>query len=224
MVHFIWDPLRAEWKNMLVFLVYDQRTATLWQGFPPLSVQGVPAPYIISGNTLDELAQNIDERLARLAARTGGFRLDAGFSKNLKETVTRFNSFARAGSDLDFHRGDFDYDREWTTFPPTVPGTRWPPEGTKNYTMYPLSETGPYYAVILGAGTLDTNGGPLINHKAQVINTENKPIPGLYGAGDCIASPTANAYWGGGSTIGPAMTFGYIAGLNAAQEPVKDDN
>jgi 3-oxosteroid 1-dehydrogenase len=222
MMHFVWDPLRAEWKNMLMFMVYDRRTATLWQGFPPLPVQGTPAPHVIIGNTLDELAQNIDERLARLAARTGGFRLDTSFTENLKQTVARFNGFARAGIDSEFHRGDFDYDREWTTFPPTVPGTKWPPEDTKNYTMYPLGETGPYYAMILGAGTLDTNGGPIINHRAQVLDTENKPIPGLYGAGDCIASPTANAYWGGGSTIGPAMTFGYIASLNAAHEPVKE--
>ncbi|MCK9355886.1 MAG: FAD-dependent oxidoreductase [Dehalococcoidia bacterium] len=221
MTHFVWDPLRAEWTNMLVFMVYDQRTATLWQGFPPLPVQGTPAPHVISGNTLDELAQSIGARLAQLATRTGGFSLDAGFAANLKQTVGRFNSFASTGSDPDFHRGDFDYDREWTTFPPTVPGTKWPPEGARNYTMYPLSETGPYFAVILGAGTLDTNGGPIINRHAQVLNTEYKPIPGLYGAGDCIASPTANSYWGGGSTIGPALTFGYLAGMNAVPEPVK---
>jgi len=208
---------------MLIFMVYDQRTATLWQGFPPLPVQGVPAPYVISGDTLDQLSLNIDARLARLAAKTGGFRLDTGFAENLKQTVARFNGFARTGGDLDFHRGEFDYDREWTTFPPTIPGAKWPPEDTKNYTMYPLSDTGPYFAMILGAGTLDTNGGPVVNDKAQVLDTENKPISGLYGAGDCIASPTANAYWGGGSTIGPAMTFGYIAGLHAVQELIKED-
>jgi len=223
MTHFVWDPLRAEWRNMLIFMVYDQRTATLWQGFPPLPVQDMPAPYVISGNTLDQLSLNIDARLASLAAKTGGFRLDTSFAENLKQTVARFNGFARKGVDLDFHRGEFDYDREWTTFPPTIPGAKWPPEGTKNYTMYPLSDTGPYFAMILGAGTLDTNGGPVINDKAQVLHAENKPIAGLYGAGDCIASPTANAYWGGGSTIGPAITFGHIAGLNAVQELVKED-
>jgi hypothetical protein len=221
MIHFVWDPQRAEWKNMLVFLIYDQRTATLWQGFPPLPVQGIEAPYIISGNNFDELSKNIDDRLIQLSKHTGGFRLDSGFNQNLKKTVTRFNEFANSGIDLDFHRGNYNYDREWTTFPPTISGSEWPPKESKNYTMYPLNSEGPYYAIILGAGTLDTNGGPVINEKAQVLNTENVPITGLYGAGDCIASPTANAYWGAGSTIGPALTFGYIAGINATKELIK---
>ncbi len=221
MMHFVWDPQCAEWKNMLVFLIYDQRTATLWQGFPPIPVQGIEASYIISGNNFDELSKNIDSRLDLLSKHTGGFRLDSSFSQNLKKTVNRFNGFAKSGVDLDFHRGDYNYDREWTTFPPTIPNNQWPPKDSKNYTMYPLDSSGPYYAIILGAGTLDTNGGPVINEKAQVLNTENKPIPGLYGAGNCIASPTANAYWGGGSTIGPALTYGHIAGINATKESIK---
>lgn len=222
MTHFVWDPQRAEWTNMLTFMIYDERTATLWQGFPPLPVQGQPEPHVIDGNTLDELATNIATRLEQLKTKIGGFQLDSRFGENLKKTVARFNEFANAGVDADFHRGEYAYDREWATFPPTIPGVQWPTKDAKNYTMYPLSPKGPYHAIILGAGTLDTNGGPIINHKAQVIDTENKPIPGLYGAGDCIASPTANAYWGGGSTIGPAMTYGYIAGINATQETEKN--
>jgi hypothetical protein len=149
--------------------------------------------------------------------------VDDAFASNLKETVSRFNKFAISGADEEYHRGEFNYDREWATFPPLVPGTTWPPEGSKNYTMYPLGQSGPYHAIILGPGTLDTNGGPLINQKAQVLDTARKPIPGLYGAGDCIASPTANAYWGGGSTIGPALTYGHIAGINTAKEPIKTE-
>jgi 3-oxosteroid 1-dehydrogenase len=221
MTHFVWDPQRAEWTNMLVFMIFDQRTASLWQGFPPYPVQGTPANHIISASTWDELSDGITSRLKELSAHTGGFSIDPDFRGNLKKTVTRFNEFAKSGKDKDFSRGDFNYDREWTTFPPTVPGIKWPPDDSVNYTMYPLSGEGPYYAIILGAGTLDTNGGPIINPKSQVMSVDNKPIPGLYGAGNCIASPTANAYWGAGSTIGPAMTFGYIAGLNAAAEPVK---
>jgi succinate dehydrogenase/fumarate reductase flavoprotein subunit len=221
MVHFVWDPQSGEWTNMLLFMIYDDRTASLWQGFPPYPIQNETASHVINGNTLDELAENMKTRLAELKTKTGGFQLDSNFTENLKATIARFNEFAETGVDKDFHRGEYAYDREWTTFPPVVPGIKWPPKDTKNYTMYPLSSKGPYHAIILGAGTLDTNGGPIINEKAQVIDTESKPIPGLYGAGDCIASPTANAYWGGGSTIGPALTFGYIAGINASQENIK---
>jgi len=221
MVHFVWDPVRAEWTNMLVFMIYDERTATMWQGFPPLPIKGTPASYVIDGATLDELANNISLRLNQLSSKTGGFRLDNNFLENLKKTVTQFNDYAVKGVDFEFHRGEFNYDKEWTTFPPTIPGIKWPEKDSKNYTMHALSNVGPYHAIILGAGTLDTNGGPIINSKAQILDTHNSPIPGLYGAGNCVASPTANAYWGAGSTIGPALTFGYIAALNAVKEKSK---
>lgn len=220
--HFVWDPNRAEWTNMLVFWIYDERTATLWGGYPPLPPQGAAAPYVISANTLDSLALSIADRLAQLSPHIGGFSFDPMFAENLIATVTRYNGFALSGEDKDFRRGYFAYDREWATFPPAIPGATWPPKDSKNITMYPLSDEGPYHAIILGVGTLDTNGGPMINGKAQVLDTHGDPIPGLYGAGNCIASPVANAYWGAGSTIGPALTFGYLAGLNATEEPIKN--
>lgn len=219
LVHFLWDPVRGEWTNMLLFAVYDQRAADLWPGFPPLPMPGESPDYIIKGDTLDELAVNISLRLDELSHSTGGFKLDEHFEENLEETIKRFNGFAKTGVDEDFHRGEYSYDKEWASTPPLVPDIEWPPEGTKNYTMYPLK--GPYYAIIVAAGTLDTNGGPMINNRAQVLDTKNQPIPGLYGAGNCIASAAASAYWGGGCTIGNALTFGYIAGLNAVKEEEK---
>ena len=87
--------------------------------------------------------------------------------------------------------------------------------------MYPISQSGPYFAIMVAAGVLDTNGGPIINAHSQVIDTAGRPIPGLYGAGNCIASPVGQGYWGAGSTLGPALTFGTIAGRNAAAEPMK---
>ena len=219
MVHFVWDPNRAEWTNMLLFMIYDSRTADLWQGWPPYPIAGSEAPYVISGDTLESLAAATKERLNQLKDHTGGFTLDERFPDNLVQTVERFNGFARTGEDEDFQRGDFAYDREWTTFPPTKPNAgKWPEDMNKNYTMAPFSDKGPYHAIILASSTLDTNGGPVINRNGQVLDVRGKVIGGLYGAGNCIASPTANAYWGAGSTLGPAMTFGYIAAKHAARQ------
>jgi len=221
MIHFVWDPQHAEWTNMVTCLIFDQRNADLWMGYPPYPVKGAIPSYLITGSTWEDLAAGISARLENLKKFTGGFSLSADFTENLKNTVARYNGFAKNGKDEDFSRGDFNYDREWTTFPPTMPGIAWPPADSKNYTMYPLSDEGPYYAILLAAGTLDTNGGPVINSNGQVLDIRNKPIPGLYGAGNCIASPTANAYWGGGSTIGPGMTFGHVAAKHALREQNK---
>lgn len=187
------------------------------EGFPPYATAGIDLQYLIEGDTLDDLAQKIEERVEGLASYVGSFRVDETFAEELKKTFTRFNDFARTGKDLDFHRGDYIYDKEWGSIRPTKPGVEWPEDMNKNYTMYPLSGEGPYYAAILGSSTLDTNGGPVVNANAQVLDWDNNPISGLYGAGNCIAAPSASAYWGGGGTIGPAIAFGYIAAKHASE-------
>jgi predicted oxidoreductase len=89
-----------------------------------------------------------------------------------------------------------------------------------NPTMHPFADSGPYHAIILGAGALDTKGGPRIDPDGRILTAEGKPIPGFYGAGNCIAAPAGQAYWSAGATIGSALTFGYLAGKHAASAPV----
>lgn len=221
-VHFEWDPVAGEYKNLFLFMIYDQRTADIWGSFPdpqlsyPIPQKNDPAPQVISSQSIEELASAISARLATLTDRTGNFQIDSSFTSNLQETISRFNKYAKTGQDLEFHRGETPIELAFNG--PAAPGNDNP-----NPTMCPISSTGPYYAIILAPGTLDTKGGPKINANAQVLNTRDQPIAGLYGAGNCIGSPAGQAYWAGGGTIGPAITFGYIAAINAAKEPVKEE-
>lgn len=223
-VHLTFDPNNGEFPNQLMFIIYDQRTAELYAGSHPLPDTPTGASYVIHGATLDELARNIAVRMEKIRPHIGTVRLSDAFSRNLQQTFARFNEYAAQGVDPEFQRGAAEYDRVWgPLFQPSRSGTRWPATSPMpNPAMHPLQATGPYYAMIVGAGVLDTNGGPVIDERARVIHVSGKPIPGLYGAGNCIASPSRESYFGAGGTIGPAMTFGYIAGMNAAQEPVKE--
>jgi 3-oxosteroid 1-dehydrogenase len=211
-VHFAWDG--REYSNLLLFSIYDDGVAQnpdpighRW----PIPMPGEEVRYILKGDTLEELAAKLDERLAELKEHTGGVTLGPEFVANLRATIERYNGFARTGEDLDFDRGSSAIAAYWSGEP--RPGAR--------NTMHEFLDHGPYYSMILVAGALDTKGGPKTNTKSQVLNTHGEPIPGLYGAGNCVASPAGQAYWGPGGTIGPAIAFGWIAGLNAAKEPEK---
>lgn len=216
-LHFNWDPVRLEYPNLLGFMIWDARTAKLYGGYDPVPAVGAkPLPHVIVGATLQELQAKLEERLVPLSAQTGGLRLDAAFAGNLRRTIAAFNGHARRGKDPEFQRGETPNERAWQFIGLPVAKNPFP-----NATMHPIADHGPYYAVILGAGTLDTKGGPVTNASGQVLSEAGQVIPGLYGAGNCVASPAGQAYWGGGGTIGPAMTFGYLSGTAAAAEPVK---
>jgi len=77
---------------------------------------------------------------------------------------------------------------------------------------------GPYYALAIHPGDLSTVGGLDTNAKAQVLDARGQPIAGLYAAGLDMKSMMRGRYPGGGASIGPAMTFGYIAARQMAKD------
>jgi succinate dehydrogenase/fumarate reductase flavoprotein subunit len=214
-VHHSYDPVNGEFPNQLLYLIYDEKMRQnpgAGRYTYPLPPAGRDAPYVISGATMEELASKIDARLAKLVeeGKLGStVRLRPDFAAKTEETRQRFNGFARSGKDLDFNRGDNEVDHCFE---------KAQPNGMPNATMHPLADKGPYHAIIIAGGTLDTKGGPQVNARAQVLDNGGAPIPSLYGAGNCIAAPTANAYYGGGGTLGPALTWGYLAALHADKE------
>ena len=221
--HGIYDASRAEFPNQLLFMVYDQRTAEAFGGAYPLPSTPGGSAHVLTAESLEGLAERIEQRLQEVSSHTGSFSLAPSFVDNLHATISRFNGFARSGDDQDFHRGDAAYDNEWhLVFSPMRTDTEWAPNTGPSVTMHPFRDAGPYYAIILAAGALDTNGGPVIDASARVLDTEDQPIAGLYGAGNCIASPSREAYWGAGHTLGLSLTFGYIA-ANAAHREPRDD-
>ena len=222
-IHGYYDASQAEFPNRYLFMIYDQRSAEAFAGSHPLPSDPAVSPWVLSGGSLPELAARIASRLVEIKDRTGGFSLGPDFVANLEQTVQRFNGFARAGEDKDFERGKAAYDNEWhLVFSPLASGTSQPPNPFPSVTMHPFSDQGPYHAIILAAGALDTSGGPAIDAHARVLDTNGAPIPGLYGAGNCIASPSGEAYYGAGHTLGMATTFGYIA-ANAAHRDSRGD-
>ena len=124
----------------------------------------------------------------------------------LEQTVARWNSQAADGEDTDFGRGRSVHDRWWGD-PAQGPG----PEAT----LGPL-DTPPFYAVQVYSGTLGTKGGPRTDGDGQVLDVDGQPIPGLYAAGNAMASVMGMTYGGAGGTLGPAIVFGYLAGRHAA--------
>lgn len=217
-LHFVFDPVKKEFPNHFQFMIFDERSLDAFGGAFPIPADKRASKYLIEGANPAELASNIAARLAKHADKIGNQALAAEFAANLADTIDRFNGYATSGKDLEFNRGFHAYDRDWQAlFSPRREGTTQPANTLPNVTMHPLDTSKPLYAFILAPGALDTNGGPMINAHAQVLDANDKPIPGLYGAGNCIASPAHNAYFGAGGTIGLAITFGYIAGKHLMQ-------
>lgn len=130
----------------------------------------------------------------------------------LTETVRAFNEGARRGEDPEFGRGSTPYNRKMGD-----------PLHGPNPCVSPI-EHGPFYAVKVQPGSFGTFAGLKTNACAQVLGRDDRPIEGLYAVGTDMASVMGGYYPSGGINLGPAMTFGYIAGRHAAGalEPAGD--
>jgi succinate dehydrogenase/fumarate reductase flavoprotein subunit len=147
--------------------------------------------YLLRGRTLAELAGRIGVDPAALEA-----------------TVERFNAHAHRGEDPDFGRGRSPYNR----------AQGWP-DHAPNPALGPL-DTAPFYAVKLLPGSLGTFAGLKTDALARVLDREGRPIAGLFAVGNDMASVMGGHYPSGGITLGPGMTFGYIAARAIAGLPV----
>ncbi|SFI95290.1 FAD-dependent oxidoreductase [Bradyrhizobium sp. Gha] len=223
LAHSVWDAVDSEFTNQFLFMIYDRRCAEVFAGNYPLPHPGEHADYVIQAETIEQLAVEIQRRLDSLIPNIPPFMLGVNFAENLAGTILTFDESARSGCDTQFQRGSNIYDIELhrEVFSIARKDTSWPTHDLPNITMHPFQSSGPYCCIIIAPSLLDTNGGPVIDAKARVLNNEGNPIPGLYGAGNCIASPGGRAYWGPGATMGLATAFGAIAGQQAASEPIK---
>ena len=181
------DPASYSYANMPAWLVFD---AAYRQKNPvATAMPGAPDPaWMVRAPDLAALALALGVPEAALA-----------------QTISRFNSGASAGVDPDFGRGTTEYDRFY--------GDRSKPGALA--TLGPLT-AGPYYAVPLHMGVLGTNGGALTDAQGRVMGHDGAVIPGLYAAGNVMAGATGGIYAGAGGTLGPALTYGWLAGRTAA--------
>ena len=148
--------------------------------------------FLTRANTLEELAERLRVDPAGLAA-----------------TARRVSDFARSGKDLEFARGESLYDQYYGD-----------PAVSPNPCLSAL-EKPPFYAMRIDPGDFGTCGGLIVDTEARVLDERGQPIEGLYATGNCTAG-LLTTYPGPGATLGPAMTFGYIAGLGlSAAEPAE---
>lgn len=150
--------------------------------------------YLVKGRTLRELATKC------------GINPDG-----LESTVANFNESAIRGVDPDFHRGETEFNR--------YGGDQ---KVGPNPSLAPL-EKGPFYAVRILPGSFGTFAGISADGRARVLDAGGSPIHGLYAAGNDRASIMGGFYPAGGINLGPALTFGYVAGQEMAESTGRGD-
>jgi succinate dehydrogenase/fumarate reductase flavoprotein subunit len=175
-------------RDAVTFLICDHRALRRYglgfvKPFPLPLYPHLKSQYLYRGKTVGELA------------RVAGISVDG-----LESTIEIFNRDARNGKDPQFGRGTTAYNRFL---------------GDKNHKpnpcVAPIAQ-GPFYAIKAGIGDLGTFDGINTDQHARALNRTGDPIAGLFAVGNDAVSIMGGSYPGGGITLGPALTFGYIAG------------
>lgn len=193
---FIADLLAAtpEGEPAVCWLLCDHRFIRRW-GLGYVKPAPLPLwPHLRSGYLM---------RGATLAALAGSCGIDPA---GLQETVAQYNAAVRAGATDAFGRGGTAYNR--------VQGDA----DSADPCNAPI-ETGPFYAVEIVPGSLGTFAGLRTDARARALDGSGAVIPGLYAVGTDAASMMGGSYPAGGINLGPAMTFGFVAGRDLAGLP-----
>ncbi|HEY2299475.1 MAG TPA: 3-oxosteroid 1-dehydrogenase [Jatrophihabitans sp.] len=179
-------------ENIPCWMIIDQRYRNryVFAGVPPR--RPFPARWYRAG---------VVRKAASIAELAGAIGVAPA---TLQATITRFNQYARTGHDDEFGRGDSRYDRYYGD--PTV---------KPNPCLSPVDQ-GPFYAITMVPGDLGTKGGLRTDANGRVLRADGTSIDGLYAAGNVSAPVMGHTYAGPGATIGPAITFGYLAALDIA--------
>jgi succinate dehydrogenase/fumarate reductase flavoprotein subunit len=127
-------------------------------------------------------------------------------SVELERTIASFNTYAKNGFDPEFGRGNTALEKRNAD-----------PRVSPNPCLAPIQQA-PFYAIRILPGDFSTLGGLRTDASAQVLDVNEKPIPGLYAVGSDASSLFAGNSPAGGATLGPALTFGYIAGEHLASQ------
>jgi 3-oxosteroid 1-dehydrogenase len=193
-VHAMYDKHTADNPHIPCWMITDQRYRNryVFTGMPPrkqLPRRWYKSGVVFKADSLTNLADQI------------GVSADG-----LTKTVDKFNEFARTGKDTDFGRGDSAYDHYYGD-----------PNCKPNPNLAPLAQP-PFYAIKIVPGDLGTKGGLRTDERARVVRADGSVIDGLYAAGNTSAMVMGRSYAGPGATIGPAMTFGYLAALDAVKK------
>lgn len=175
------------------YLICDHQTLRRYglgfaKPFPIPYQQHLWSGYLVRGTTISQLAEKLGMDPVALT-----------------ETINRVNEDAKDGTDTEFGKGSTSYNRYLGDA-----------NNPHNACFAPI-ERGPFYALKIYMGDLGTFAGIKTNSAAQVINQAGTVVQGLYAVGNDAASVMGGNYPGAGITLGPALTFGYIAGLSLAR-------